>query len=184
VSAAAAPAAAPAAAAASTQQEEKKEEETEEAAAPAKKTSAPAKLSCSTTRMFGGEGGAPFDDLNHKSIKKINVYSGMLVDAIMVTYENGPAKRHGGDGGRDHSLELSDDEYITSVTIRHSNIVQCLTFVTNKGNKLEGGGKGRPIIDKKGEETEVKAPNGRKLIGINGRAGTFLDAIGLRWGPV
>lgn len=166
-----------------------KEEETEdEAAAPAKTSSAPAKQaakpSFAGSRQVGGEGGAAFDDLNHKAIKKISVYSGMIVDAIMVTYDNGPGKRHGGDAGKEHSIELDDDEYVTSVVVRHANLVHCLTFVTNKGHKLVAGGKGRPLIDKKGEETEFQAPNGKKLCGINGRAGASLDAIGLRWGPI
>ena len=168
------------AAAASSKREEKKDE-TEEAAAPAKQ---PAKLSFSGSRMVGGEGGAAFDDLNHKKIKKISVYSGMIVDAIMVTYDNGPGKKHGSDSGKEHSMDLDDDEYVTSVVVRHANLVHCLTFVTNKGHKLVAGGKGRPLIDQKGEETEFQAPNGKQLCGINGRSGASLDAIGFRWGPI
>ena len=168
---------APAAAAAA-----KVDEKKEEAAAPAQSSAAP-KLSFSCSKYFGGEGGAAFDDRNHKAVKKISVFGGALVDAIQLTYENGPGTKHGGGGGKEHSLELGSDEYITSVIVRHSNLVQCLTFVTNRGNKVEAGGKGRPLLDKKGEETEVKAPNGMKLCGITGRAGAFLDSIAFRWGP-
>jgi len=158
-------------------------QENKETASPAK-TSTAVKNSFSVSKAFGGDGGAPFDDRNHKKVKKIRVFSGMLVDAIQLTYEAGDADKHGGNGGKEHSLELSDDEYVTSVVVRHSNLILCLTFVTNKGNKLVAGGKGRPLLDKKGDETEVKAPTGKRLSGIMGRAGVFLDSITFRWGPI
>lgn len=172
-SAQAAPAAAPPA---------KDDEKKEETPAPAKTSAAP-KQNFICSKYYGGEGGGPFDDRAHKSIRKISIFGGMLVDAIQLTYENGPGDKHGGDGGGEHSLELDTNEYVTSVIVRHSNLVQSLTFITNRGNRVEAGGKGRPLLDKKGEETEVKAPNGMRLRGITGRSGKFLDSIAFRWGP-
>ena len=167
--------------AASSSTHDENKEDTAETAAQAKPSSPTKKKTFSVSQAFGGDGGEAFDDLNHNAVKKITVYSGMIVDAIMMTYDNGPGKRRGGNTGKEHSLELADDEYVTSVVVRHANLVHCLTFVTNKGNKLVAGGKGRPLIDKRGEESEVKAPPGKKLCGINGRAGASLDAIAFRW---
>jgi Jacalin-like lectin domain len=178
-----APTAKPSTTSSTTGEDQKGEQESQETASPAKTTSA-AKNNFSVSKYFGGDGGGPFDDRNHKKVKKIRVFSGLLVDAIQLTYEAGDADKHGGNGGKEHSLELSSDEYVTSVVVRHSNFIQCLTFVTNKGNKLVAGGKGRPLLDKKGDETEVKAPSGKRLSGIMGRSGSFLDSIAFRWGPI
>ena len=148
-----------------------------------KKKKAALKKKFSASEFFGGEGGAVFDDRNHRMVKKITINSGFIVQSIEITYEADISVKHGGNGGKEHSLELGKDEYVNTVIVRHTNMIQCLTFITNKGNKLEAGGKGRPILDKKGDETQIKAPLGLKLCGIMGRAGAGLDAIAFRWGP-
>jgi hypothetical protein len=174
----------------SSEEEESEEEEeaADEAAAAAKKEEKKKKKKkkkrFAASKFYGGESGSAFDDHNHRQIKKIVVRGGMVIDAIEITYEMDITTKHGGDGGKEHSLELAKGEYVNEIVVRHANLVQALTFKTNKGNEVSCGGKGRPIIDKKGEETTVKAPMGMKLCGIMGRDGKLVDAVAFRWGQV
>jgi hypothetical protein len=166
-------------------EEEKSEDEEEaadEAAAAAKKKKKKKRFAAS--KFYGGESGSAFDDHNHRQIKKVVLRGGMVIDAVEITYELDIVTKHGGNGGKEHSLDLAKGEYVNEIVVRHANLVQALTFKTNKGNEVSCGGKGRPIIDKKGEETTVKAPMGMKLCGIMGRDGKLVDAIAFRWGQV
>lgn len=177
----------------SSEEEESSDEEEEvageAAAAPAKKKEEKKKKKkkkkrFAMSKFYGGENGRAFDDHNHRKIKKIVLRGGMIIDGIETTYEMDITTKHGGDGGKEQTLEMAKDEYVNEIVVRHANLVQALTFKTNKGNEITCGGKGRPIIDKRGEETTVKAPMGMKLCGIMGRDGKLVDAIAFRWGQV
>lgn len=153
--------------------------------APDQSSAAP-KPSFTCSESFGG-GGSAFDDGNHESIRKILIFGCGIVDSIQLTYENGPATKHGGNGGTEHSLELDIDEYFNSVIVLHGDLVQSLTFITNKGNMVKAGANSSCdslLYDKQGEESKVKAPNGMKLCGITGRSGQYLDSIAFRWGAL
>lgn len=140
------------------------------------------------SKMYGGEGGDEFDHMNRRRIDKIVVRGGKWIDGISVTYGNGDTLNHGGDGGDEHVLNLDQGEYVNMVRLKEGGMVLAISFFTNKGNKLGpvGSGKGRGIgvFAKEGTGVEVKAPEGYRLIGIRGREGKYLDAIGFRWGPV
>lgn len=138
-----------------------------------------------STHIFGGEGGEPFNDGTNGKILSVTVRAGKLVDGISILYKGGATKSHGGDGGDEHTLELRGDEYINEVDIRVGKEIQCLTFKTNLGRTLgPAGGSGLGLFGKgKGEDQTITAPNGYMLIGIQGRAGKWLDAVGLHWGP-
>ena len=104
-----------------------------------KKKKAVLKKNFSASAFFGGEGGAVFNDRNRRMVKKITIKSGMTVKSIQIIYEADLSMKHGGNGGREHSLELGKDDYVNTVIVRHANMIQCLTFITNTGNKLEAG---------------------------------------------
>eukprot|EP01015_Nassula_variabilis_P023493 TRINITY_DN4402_c0_g1_i12.p1 TRINITY_DN4402_c0_g1~~TRINITY_DN4402_c0_g1_i12.p1 ORF type:complete len:333 (+),score=74.81 TRINITY_DN4402_c0_g1_i12:89-1087(+) len=50
---------------------------------------------------------------------------------------------------KEHSIELADDEYIVEVHGRAGSVVDYLGFVTNKGRRVEGGGKGGDLFQYK-----------------------------------
>lgn len=137
------------------------------------------------TRLYGGEGGSAFDHMNRRRISKVTIRGGKWIDGVTFEYGNGDKLSNGGDGGGPESMDLAEDEYINMIRLKEGKIIQSLTFFTNKGNKLGpvGSGKGG-IFSKEGTAVEVKAPEGYRLIGIRGREGNYLDAIGFRWGPV
>ena len=126
----------------------------------------------------------------HNRISKINVKSGQVVDSISLVYidENDvtTAVSHGGPGGEDHELTLREDEHVIQIAVRSSNkVVQNLTFRTNLGRVLGPcGGKGGLLsMGFGGKERYVDCPgDGFGLIGIKGRKGKFLDAIGFHFG--
>jgi hypothetical protein len=147
-----------------------------------------AKSKFSMTKNFGGEGGSAFDHMNRRRISKISVRAGKFVDGIAITYMNGQRLSNGGDGGEEQSMDLPEGEYVNEVKLREGNVIQSITFITNKGRKLgpcgSGKGHGIGIFAKEGNGVHVKAPNNCRLVGICGREGKWLDAIGFRWGPV
>lgn len=83
-------------------------------------------------------------------------------------------------------LDLEEGEYVTTIEVKHGRYVTRLSFTTNKGRTLGpcGGGGTLFLGGKGGEETTVHAPEGDMLVGIRGRSGKYLDAIGFHWAPV
>jgi hypothetical protein len=72
--------------------------------------------------------------------KKISIFGDGIVDANHLTNENGPGTKHGGNVGNKHTLELGINEwYVTSVFVRHGNLVQSWTFITTRGNMVQAG---------------------------------------------
>ena len=139
------------------------------------------------TKIYGGEGGNAFDHMNRQRVEKISVRAGKFVDSIAVTYMNSQTLKEGGDGGEEQSLVLPEGEYVNEVDLTEGNVIQSITFTTNKGRKLGPCGSGRCgglAFMKEGNVVHVKAPDGYRLVGICGRAGKWLDGIGFRWGPV
>lgn len=140
------------------------------------------KFGCTT--MYGGEGGVEFDDRMHPRIKAITIRGGKVIDGITILYSDGE-KTHGGAGGGGHTMMLKDGEYVNYVKVKAGEkLVQHLTFKTNKGQELSAGGSGGLLLDKEGEDFECRAPPNSQMCGIKGRSGKYLDAIGIRWGPI
>ena len=134
-----------------------------------------------------------------RRISRIEILSGAVVDGIRVTYSyaNHAAAStpisHGGypDGGvcGENCISLGEDEYVVQVKVRYgTKLVQRLTFTTNTGRQLGPcGGEGGYFLPGGtwGEERLVQPPGiGHALVGIHGRAGKYLDAIGFHWAPV
>jgi len=170
-------------------------DEEEEVAAPAKtstKKTTKKKKAFKMSKAYGGGGGAPFDHRNHRSVQKITIVDDVpimphVVAKLEIVYSGGQQCNSGSNHpGRKHTLEMAAGEYVNCVKVRSNKIVQSLEFLTNKGNSLKGGGKGwmLPGKDKAGELITVKAPIGYQLCGLKGKAGSYIDAIAFRWGPV
>lgn len=147
------------------------------------------KTTIEAIQCYGGWGGELFDDGCHERISKINVRSGQVVDSIKIAYDDHETittTAHGGKGGEDYELTLRGDEYVIQVMVRASKkIVQSLTFRTNLGRILGPcGAKGGVFtMGWGGKERQIDCPfEGFGLIGIRGRKGKFLDAIGFHWG--
>jgi len=135
--------------------------------------------------VAGGDGGSPFSDPEPRSdmrLAEIRVYAGERVDAIQAVYEsNGrivEGARHGGGGGRATVFRLDRDEYVTGVSGRHGNVIDSIRIHTNKRTSELFGGSG-------GErDFRLDAPAGNQVVGFTGRAGRYLDAIGLTYTTV
>lgn len=182
------------------QQEEKEEEgdyESEASEGEANGSSKPAKAKIGNqkkkivvSKAFGGSGGGAFDHKNNRKVSQITVWAnGNCVNSLAVKYVGSLKKAGDNTDGEESVLTLQSGEYVNAVTVRANNLVQCLTFKTNKGNTLGPcGGKGWPRArinkDHEGPESTVYAPKGYMLCGIMGGAGVHLDRIAFRWGPV
>jgi len=185
-------------------QQEKKEEEAayesedseDEAAAPAsskpaKKSSDKTKKKIIVSKAFGGSGGGDFDHMNNRKITEITVWADdHCVNSLAVKYVGSVKKAGDRTSGEEKTLKLQKGEYIDTVIVRSNNLVQCLTFKTNKGATLGPcGGKGWPKArfgkDHEGKEETLRAPQGGYMLcGIMGGAGVHLDRIAFRWGPI
>lgn len=177
-------------------QEEKEEEagyesESSEEAAAAKTPKDKTKKKIIVSKSFGGGGGDAFDHKNNRKIAQITVWADShCVNSLAVKYVGNVKKAGGNTDGEEQVLTLQKGEYINSVTVRSNNLVQCLTFKTNKGHTLGPcGGKGWPKVrrnrDHEGKEETLGAPKGGYMLcGIMGGAGVHLDRIAFRWGPV
>jgi len=138
------------------------------------------------SRFLGGESGALFDHRNHRFIESIEVFTGgKIIDGLKVTYCNHAIHNAGTCSGKSEKFTLEKGEYIEKVEVRSDQVVQELTFHTNKG-KQHGpfGGHGRMLKDKKGGVHNLHAPRRDMcLCGFLGRQSKLIDALALRWGP-
>jgi len=152
------------------------------------------KLSKSYGTSTGGE---KWDHGNNRFLSKITVYTdGHVVKGIEVKYANSTQTAGDTSTGsltnknKATSFELQKGEVITSVLLRSNTYVQSLGFTTNKGRTLGPvGGKGWSKLvgkskDDEGQEIKVAAPINFQLCGMMGRAGSWIDTIAFRWGPV
>jgi len=143
------------------------------------------KLPRKSTTLYGGEGGEPFDDGYHARIVEFTVRSGKVVDGITVLYNNSNSISHGGEGGDGNTFTFQPDEYIVELTVKSAKVVTAISFRTNLGRSFAPcKGEGTFFLGGAGTAEVLYAPGeGYGLRGIKGRAGKYLDAIGLHWGP-
>jgi hypothetical protein len=138
------------------------------------------------TQVAGGNGGNPFQDVPSTPggrIAEVRVSAGTMVDSIQAIYilPNGrtvEGPRHGGPGGQASSFRLDSDEYIVGISGRFGKNIDCLRIQTNKRTSpLYGGSGGR-------QDYRVDVPRDSQAIGLVGRSGDLLDAIGLIYAPI
>lgn len=103
---------------------------------------------------------------------------------IHIEYDAGPPVTHGGQGvgtclgtplptSTKTQATLAPGEFIHSVLGRAGRYVDGITFVTNQRSIGPSGSSSN------GEPFELRAPNGYQIRRLFGRAGAFVDAIGI-----
>ena len=132
-------------------------------------------------RMVGGDGGEFFRDrpAPGAAIRKVRVRTGRYVDALGLLYTDGAETHHGGMGGDPVSMTLDVElgEFITEVSVRSGRYLDHVRISTNLRPKgFGGGGEG-------GAPFTFRAPPGQQIIGFWGRAGHFIDALGVLLAP-
>jgi len=139
---------------------------------------ASATTNVSLSRAYGGNGGAPFVDMMvpGSRVSAVTIKSGKFIDNIKFIYvykNSGFGSSHGGNGGGLKTLTLSKGEYIIEFGGRYGKLVDSIYIKTSNGNKMSWGGTG-------GERAfRFRASKKVPIIGIWGRAGKFVDAIGV-----
>jgi len=139
-----------------------------------------------TSTIGGGGGNMPFTDEtipNGSRVSEVHIFSGDFVDAVQMQYilPNGSkamGPRHGGSGGGQNIFRLDSDEYIVGLSIKYGDYIDSLQVQTNKRTSSTFGGFGGS------NSYKVQVPAGNQAIGFTGRAGEFLDSIGLVYIPL
>jgi hypothetical protein len=146
--------------------------------------SAPARIE--QTPIVGGRGGSGFADSEVPAgarIAEVHVRSGDLIDSVQIVYLLPDGRfqegtRHGGSGGRDNIFRLDPDEFITGISGRYGSNIDSLRIHTNRRTSPLYGGSGG------NRDYRLDVPRGGQAAGFAGRAGEFLDAIGLTYSRV
>ncbi|TQD78428.1 hypothetical protein C1H46_036017 [Malus baccata] len=137
---------------------------------------------------WGGNGGTPWDDGIYNGVREITVVHGHCIDSITVVYDkNGKpfrAETCGGRGGTQTAeIKLEyPDEYIVSVTGHYGTmvyggtpIIRSLKFQSNRRTFGPFGmDEGTPF---------TYTLDGGKIVGLKGRNGWYIDAIGFHVSP-
>ncbi|CAN7097539.1 myrosinase-binding protein 2 isoform X1 [Brassica rapa] len=136
---------------------------------------------------LGGDKGEEFNDVGFEGVKKITVgadqYSVTYIKIEYVKDGKVEIREHGTSRGelQEFSVDYPNDS-ITAVSGTYKRVytydttlITSLYFTTSKGftSPLFGINS-----EKKGTEFEFKGENGGKLIGLHGRGGNAIDAIG------
>jgi hypothetical protein len=141
----------------------------------------------------GGGGGDYWDDgpapswISHRGdtngsiIGGLRIRHGNWIDAIQWGWRtNIPGTpiqwfgRHGGDGGNEDEILFHDDEWIIKMWGRFGNYIDHIYIVTNQNRQFDYGGDG-------GSTDWAFWTDGTPdsaIIGLFGRAHTYLDALG------
>ncbi|XP_062163544.1 jacalin-related lectin 3-like isoform X1 [Alnus glutinosa] len=134
---------------------------------------------------WGGSGGSVFDDGMYTGIKQINMSRNIVgIVWIRVLYDcNGDGmwgSKYGGTGGYKNEKIVFDypSEILTHIVGSYGplmymgpNVIKSLTFYTNKG-------KYGPYGEEQGSSFTTRLKEG-KIVGIHGRKGLFVDALGV-----
>jgi hypothetical protein len=86
--------------------------------------------------------------------------------------------RHGGSGGNLNVFHLDADEYLVGISGRSGSYIASIQFQTNKRTSPTFGGSGGD------RDFGIQVPPNAQASGFTGRAGQYLDAIGLTFVPL
>jgi hypothetical protein len=135
------------------------------------------------TKVAGGSGGTAFLDSEipfGARITEIRIQVGKYIDGIQAVYTlpdgttvEGPF--HGGRGGSTQVFRLESNEYITGISGRHGTYIDSLQIHTNRRTSSRYGGSGGR------QDFRIDVPSGNRAVGLIGRAGRYLDAIGFSY---
>lgn len=133
----------------------------------------------------GGTGGEYFNtgSLFPFRIAELRISSGKYIDSIQIIYvrEEGDrctdsyleGNRYGGTGGTMKTFRLACDEFIVKLGGKYGRYVDSLYVMTNKGRQMEWGGTGGSAM------FFYTLPDRNRLHGFWGRAGRYIDAVGV-----
>lgn len=138
---------------------------------------------------WGGQSGSPWDDGVYSTVRQIVIAHGSGVDSVQIEYDkNGKSvwgDKHGGKGGNKFDKVKLDypDEYLTSVHGTYGSFdvwgTLCVRSLTFESNHRKYG----PFGSESG--TYFSLPKSEsKIVGFHGKAGWYLDAIGVHIQPV
>ncbi|KAG6591307.1 Jacalin-related lectin 19, partial [Cucurbita argyrosperma subsp. sororia] len=135
-----------------------------------------------TIGPYGGGGGSAWNEKVFTKIRAFGINHQELIYSIQIQYEKDGkltwSTMHGSDGGSRSEVVFDQDEHLVSIHGYYSDlskwrialvVIRSLTLETNK--KSHG-----PFGVEDG--TKFSFPTGIKLVGLHGRSGSFLDAIG------
>ncbi|OWZ03822.1 hypothetical protein PHMEG_00024383 [Phytophthora megakarya] len=139
---------------------------------------------------FGGHHGDKYSDQDvvdpGQTVQSIAVRAADRGDCVSLDVTN-PAGQmstleHGGGGGEKETLNLGEDEHITSIEVHWGKYyrktrVMYIKFTTDQGNSIEGG----TPHDSIAKMATENAPVGFQLGGLVGFAGNELDSVGAVW---
>ncbi|XP_059652217.1 mannose/glucose-specific lectin-like [Cornus florida] len=132
---------------------------------------------------FGGYGGNHWDDGIYATVRQFIIYAGVMVDSIQIEYDkNGESvwsQKHGeSTGGSKQTVKFDyPDEFLLSISGYFSleSAFAALQSLTIHSNKRTYGPFGSEIGN---HFTFPTSYIGNKIIGLHGRSGSHLDAIG------
>ena len=81
--------------------------------------------------------------------------------------------KHGGDGGNAATFSLRDGEYINAISGSYGQYVDSIRFHTNLRVSPTYGGNGGDA------DYYYAAPPGWQIVGLYGRSGAYIDAVGV-----
>ncbi len=127
----------------------------------------------------GGKGGVPYQVFarTDERIKKVTVWHRDLVDGIELETDSGALPKIGGTGKsrdiRHNSFQLEADEFLTGICVEFWTYIDRITIHTNKRSYGPYGGPGGQL------KKDLRAPEGRKVVGFRGRHWALVDSIQL-----
>jgi hypothetical protein len=131
----------------------------------------------------GGHGGSDFKDVVPEGarIVELRVWAGDVIDAIQIVYQDSAGNKvelpkRGGKGGKLNSVAFGSGEFIYEISGKYGEKVDSLTIRANfKADRFDphfGGGGGDVLY-------KYTAPQGMEIMGLCGRSGDKIDAIGI-----
>lgn len=134
----------------------------------------------------GGLGGEAFDNYTIPTgarIQAIHIFSGEYINGLQVAYvdaagEPGVLPRIGSDSGTHHVLTFGQDEQITAISGLCDWYIDTLALHTTQ---RQTDAYGQPGTDR---PFHLAAPAGQAVVGFFGRAGWYVDALGIITRPV
>ncbi|KAK1604454.1 hypothetical protein QYE76_028127 [Lolium multiflorum] len=139
------------------------------------------------TELLGGNGGDAFDISEQpKRLDSVTIRSGNVIDSIALSYIDQAGNKKtdgpwGGSGGFSNTILLAPTEIVNKVfgttgDFNNNTVVTSLTIVTNVNTY-------GPFGKEKGTPFSIPKENDKIVLGLFGRAGQFVDAIGAYVSP-
>jgi spore coat protein A, manganese oxidase len=132
----------------------------------------------------GGVGGIEFTDpiTKNQRLTGISLRTGDWVTAIHGLTDVSTLPVHGGITGEELQLNWPANEQIVRIYGTYADYIKTISFVTNTGRVL--GPYGKHTAQHPLHEFDITVPEGQVIVGFKGRAGAYLNALGVVYAPV